>query len=59
MKTPTLWKLENYIKTKADLVGFLVAAIEDTNEKPTKKDMEWLGVACNDFLRIAKQKGWL
>ena len=59
MKTPTLWKLEDYIKTKTDLVGFLVAAIEDTNEKPTKKDMEWLVVACTDFIRIAKERGWV
>lgn len=59
MKTPTLWKLEDYIKTKADLVGFLSAAIVDTNEeRPTKKDMAWLVVACNDFIRIAKERGW-
>ena len=57
----TEWKLEDTINTKPRLVMFLKCAIEDVKnlEKPTKKDMEWLKIACNDFVRIAKQKGWV
>ena len=25
----------------------------------TDKDMQWLKIACNDFVRIAKKKGWV
>ena len=56
-----IWKLDNEIKTKGDLALFLQSAIEDVKnlEKPTKKDMEWLKIVCNDFVRIAKQKRWV
>ena len=56
----TEWKLDDEIKTKSDLVCFLKYAVEDVNaDKPTKKDMQWLRIACNDFVRIAKQKRWI
>ena len=54
------WNLDNEIKTKGELALFLQSAIEEVKniEKPTKKDMQWLKIACNDFVRIAKLKGW-
>ena len=56
----TEWKLDDEIRTKRDLVGFLIAATEDVNPKyPGKKDMAWLAVACKDYVRIAKQRGWV
>lgn len=57
----TEWNLDNEIKTKGELALFLQSAIEEVKniEKPTKKDMQWLRIACNDFVRIAKQKGWI
>ena len=55
------WKLDNEIKTKCELALFLQSAIEEVKniKKPTKKEMQWLKIACNDFVRIAKQKGWV
>lgn len=55
------WKLDNEIKTKGELALFLQSAIEEVKniDKPTKKDMQWLKIACNDFVRIAKLKGWV
>ena len=55
------WKLDNEIKTKGELALFLQSAIEEVKniKKPTKKEMQWLKIACNDFVRIAKQKGWV
>lgn len=55
------WNLDNEIKTKGGLALFLQSAIEEVKnlEKPTKKDMQWLKIACNDFVRIAKLKGWV
>lgn len=55
------WKLEDEIKTRKDLVNFLSAAIDDVIniQKPHKSEMQWLKIACNDFVRIAKQKGWV
>lgn len=56
----TEWNFDDEIKTKLDLVQFLVYAVADVNMKrATKKDMEWLAIACNDYLRIGKQKGWI
>lgn len=57
----TEWNLDNEIKTKGELALFLQSAIEEVKnlEKPTKKDMLWLKIACNDFVRIAKQRGWV
>lgn len=56
----TEWKLDNEIKTKSELVYFLKYAVADVNaDKPTKKDLQWLAIACNDYLRIAKQKLWV
>ena len=56
----TEWNLDNEIKTKGELALFLQSAIEEVKniEKPTKKDMQWLKIACNDFVRIVKLKGW-
>lgn len=58
-KKATEWKLDDHIKKRNDLVQFLWEAIEPIPEKPHKKDMQWLAIACNDYLRIAKQKGWI
>lgn len=56
----TEWKLDNEIQNKTELVYFLKYVVADVNpDKPTKKDMQWLKIACNAFVRIAKQKGWL
>lgn len=57
----TEWKLDDQIKTKADIVLFLMCAVGDIKipHAPTKKDMQWLAIACNDYLRIAKQRGWI
>lgn len=52
MKTKiTEWKLEDYIKTKEDLVNYLESALEE-------KDFAYLLIACKDALEIAKKKGW-
>lgn len=60
MKT-TEWKLEDNIKTEANLVMFLMCAVEEVKvpHQPTKKEMQWLKIACNDFVRIATKKGWV
>ena len=57
----TEWKLEDQIKTRKDLVNFMWAAVDDIIkiQRPHKKEMQWLKIACNDFVRIAKQKGWV
>jgi hypothetical protein len=61
MMKRTEWKLEDHIKTEANLVMFLMCAVEEVKvpHQPTKKEMQWLKIACNDFVRIAKQKGWV
>ena len=61
LKELQLWNLDNEIKTKGELALFLQSAIEEVKnlEKPTKEDMQWLKIACNDFVRIAKLKGWV
>lgn len=53
------WNLDEYIKKRIDLINYLWASIEPMPEKPHKKDMEWLAIVCKDYLRIAKQKGWI
>lgn len=55
------WKLEDSINTKSELVLFLMCAVEEVKvpHHPTNKEMQWLKIACNDFVRIAKQKGWV
>ena len=57
----TEWKLDDEIKTRKDLVNFMWAAVDDIikTPRPRKKEMQWLKIACNDFVRIAKQKGWV
>ena len=45
------WKLEDSIKTKADLMEYLKAAIEEDNFSFTL-------IACKDFLDIAKKRKW-
>lgn len=57
----TEWKLDDEIKTRKDLVNFMWAAVYDiiNIKNPHKKEMQWLKIACNDFVRIAKQKGWV
>ena len=47
----TEWKLEDYIKTKGDLVNYLETALEE-------KDFAYLLIACKDVIKIAKKKGW-
>lgn len=59
MKRLTEWVLEEHIKKRNDLVNYLWCAVQEVSEKPTKKDMQWLKIACNDFVRIAKKKGWV
>lgn len=55
------WKLENQIKTKPELVMFLMCAVEEVKipHHPTNKEIQWLAIACKDYVRIAKQKGWV
>ena len=57
----TKWKLEDQIKTEANLVMFLMCAVEEVKvpHHPTKEEMQWLKIACNDFVRIATKKGWV
>lgn len=59
MKRLTERVLEEHIKKRNDIVNYLWAAVQEVPEKPHKKDMEWLAIACKDYLRIAKQKGWI
>lgn len=59
MKRLTEWVLEEHIKKRNDLVNYLWCAVQEVPEKPTKKDMQWLKIACNDFVRVAKKKGWI
>ena len=61
MRKLTEWELDDQIKTRKDLVNFMWAAVDDVIkiQRPRKKEMQWLKIACSDFVRIAKQKGWV
>ena len=46
------------IKNENDLVNYMRAAMEEIPENFTKKDFEYLLIACKDVLKIAEEKGW-
>ena len=52
MTKPTPWKIEDYLKTKDDVVNYLQAALEEN-------DFEYLCIACKDVVEVANKKGWL
>lgn len=45
------WKLEDEIETKLDLMEYLKAALEEG-------DFYFTLIACEDFIKITKKKGW-
>lgn len=46
------------IKNEEDLVNYMRAAMEEVPENFTKKDFEYLLIACKDVLKVAEEKGW-
>lgn len=58
------WKLEDQIKTKDDLIEYIsqvLVMITDCVNKPviSDADFRFIAIGCQDFLDIAKKKGWL
>ena len=45
------WKLENEIKTREELMGYMEAAAEEG-------DWDFFLSACREVLEIARKKGW-
>ena len=44
------WSLDEQIKTKSELVMFLMCAVNEVKipHAPTPTEMQWLKIACND-----------
>lgn len=48
----TEWKLEEQIRSKEELAGYLEGAVEEG-------DFNFILIACRDVLDIARKKGWM
>lgn len=57
MKT-TKWTIDEYIKSRVDLVELLWAGLDEIKDANDKKDFEYLLHLCEDVIRIAKERGW-
>jgi len=56
----TEWKLEDYVRSREDLVNLMWATLDDIDtEDVADKDFEFFIHACLDVITIAKQKGWI
>lgn len=51
---PTEWKLEDAIKTKEELLFYILASTESL----PANHQDWLIKECKWALEFAKQKGW-
>lgn len=57
MKT-TKWTIDEYIKSRVDLVELLWAGLDEIKDANDKKDFEYLLFLCEDVLRLAKERDW-
>lgn len=48
----TEWKLSDSMKSPVDLLYYLSGALEEN-------DTDFIVIACNDVVEIAKEKGWI
>lgn len=48
----SLWAIEDYVNSKKDVLDYLWAALDEADE-------DYVLIACQDIVRIAKAKGWL